>query len=83
MSNDWYRSIQLLQILLFFLGERLAPGFERLIHPFNARESNYWARDTLVDPGQRDMAHLPVVLLGQLLHTLNGLISKPGQSHVA
>jgi hypothetical protein len=36
MSDDRHRGVELFQVLLLFFGERLAPGFKRLVHPLNA-----------------------------------------------
>lgn len=68
------RHVKLLKILLLLLCQLLAPCIKRLVHTRYAREADDGARDALVDPSKRDMAHLPVVLLCKLLHALDDLL---------
>lgn len=74
VSRDSHRLIQFLEILLLFLAQFLASRCQRFVHPFYTREANDWACNALVDPRQRNMAHLPVVLFGKLLDTSNDLL---------
>lgn len=74
VTHNVDRHIQLLEILLLLVCQLLAPCIKRLVHARDAREADDGARDALVDPGQRDVAHLPVVLLRKLLHALDNLL---------
>jgi len=71
MTLDSLRLIQLLQILLFLLSQGLPPHTKRLVHPLHAAEADNRTSDPLVDPGERDLTHLPTMLIGNLLHTLD------------
>ena len=73
MSHNLLRLIALLQILLLFLGQRLAPHLQRFVHPLDAAEANDRTRDALVDPRKRDVAHLPATLRGNLFHASDDL----------
>ena len=73
MPLDLPNLIQLLEILLLLLTQHFPPGLERFIHALHTREPDYRTRHPLVDPRKRNMAHLPVMFLGQLLNTLNNL----------
>ena len=64
MSRNSLRLIQFLQILLFFIRQRLSPNINRLINPLNTTEPNNRTADPLIDPRQRNLAHLPALLLG-------------------
>jgi hypothetical protein len=74
VADDAHRHIQLFEILLFLFRQLFATRIERFIHTCDTREANNWTRDTLVDPRERNVAHLPVVLLRKLLDTLNDLL---------
>jgi hypothetical protein len=76
VANDFDRLVQLLKVLLFLLSQLFTPSRERFIHPLRAGETNDGARDTLIDPRQRDMAHLPVMFLRDLFNTPNDLLIK-------
>lgn len=67
-------NIQLFQILLLLFAQNLSPRLKRLIHALYTREPNDRTCNPLVDPGKRNMAHLPAMLLCQLLHALNNLV---------
>ena len=73
MSLDLPNLIQLLKIFLLLLTQHLPPRLERLIHTLHTREPDNGTRYPLVDPRKRNMAHLPVMFLGQLLNTLDDL----------
>lgn len=74
VSYDTHRLIQFLEILLLFLAQFLASRGQRFVHPFYTREANDRACNALVDPRQRNMAHLPVVLFSKLLDTSDDLL---------
>ena len=76
VSNDLDRLVQLLKVLLFLLSQLLTPSRERFIHPLRAGETNDGTRDTFVDPRQRNVAHLPVMLLRDFLNTPDDLLIK-------
>jgi hypothetical protein len=71
VARNLLRLIQLLQILLLLSRQRLSPRSNSLIHPLDAAEANDWTTDTLVDPSQRHMAHLPALLFRELLDSLD------------
>lgn len=72
LNLHWH--IQLLEILLLVFGQFLAPRLQCFIHPCDTRKPNNRTRDALVNPCQRYMAHLPAMLLGQLLDTPDDLL---------
>lgn len=74
MPRDGLWNIQLLQILLLFLRQRLSSHIKRLINPVNTAESNNRTADPLINPRQRNLTHLPALLLSQLLNTRDGLV---------
>jgi hypothetical protein len=74
VSHNLDGLIQFFEILLFFLGQLLTPSRKRFFHPLHAGETNDRRRNALVDPCQRDMAHLPVMLLRDLLNTPDNLL---------
>ena len=82
MSRNSLRLIQLLQILLLFLRQGLAPDLNRLVNPLNTTESNNRTTDPLINPGQCNLTHLPALLLSQFLNASNGLVIGIGQSLV-
>ena len=73
MPNNLLRLIRLLQILLLLFRQCLPSRLKRLIHPLYTAKANDRARNTLVDPGQRNMAHLPPPFIGDFLHAANDL----------
>jgi hypothetical protein len=82
MSRNGLRLIQLLQILLLFLRQRLTPNLNRLINPLNTTKPNNRTADPLIDPCQCDLTHLPALLLSQFLNASNGLVIGISQSLV-
>ena len=73
MPADLPRLIELLEIPLLLRAQNLSPHGNRLVHPLHAAKPDDRARDPLVDPRQRHLAHLPAVLLRKLLYARNGL----------
>lgn len=67
MALNIPRLIWLFQILLLLGGQFLTFRVQRLIHPFNTAEANNRTGDPFIDPRQSNVAHLPAILLGQLL----------------
>jgi len=78
MTLDSPGSIRLLQVLVLLLGQLLPFHAQRLVHAIHAREADDRRADLLVDPRQRHMAHLPALLLRQLLHALDDLLVRLG-----
>lgn len=79
------RQIWLLQPFLLLLTQRLSPCLQRLIHARHTTEPNDRARNPLINPRKRHMAHLPPMLLRQLLHTADDLLvalGVPGREEV-
>jgi hypothetical protein len=71
MAHNRLGFIQLLQILLLLLRQRLSPRPNSLTHPLNATKADDRTADSLIDPGQCHMAHFPIFLLSKLLHALD------------
>jgi hypothetical protein len=74
MSNNPDGLVQLLQVLLLLLGQHLTPRRKGFVHPICTGETDDWTCDALVDPCERNMAHLPIVLLCNLFNTRNDLL---------
>lgn len=74
MADDRLRSVRFLEVFLLFLSQCFPTSLQRLVHSLDARESNNRGADSLVDPCQGDMAHLPSLLFRQLLHSLYDLL---------
>ena len=74
MSNNPDGLVQLFKILLLFLSQLLTSCCKRFIHPLCTGETNNGTRNTLVDPCERNMAHLPIVLLRDLFDTADDLL---------
>lgn len=73
MTDNLSWLIELLEILFFLVGQALVVGAQRLVHTFDARETDDGTRDALVNPGEGDVCHLPALLLGDLLYSSNCL----------
>ena len=79
MSNNRLWLIEFLQIFLFLLGQCLSPNIDRFFQSFHAAKSNDWTCNTLVDPRQSNMAHLPPMFLRNFLHPSNNLLIHLGR----
>lgn len=71
MTLNVSSDIKLLQIPLLFWSQFFPPHFQRFIDPLDTAEADDRARDSLVDPSQRDMAHLPAFLVRKLFDPLD------------
>jgi len=76
MPNNWSRFIQLFKVLLFFLGKNFSSHPKRLFHLFQTRKANNRATDSLTDPRQCHLTHLPAFLPRQFLHSLHNADSR-------
>lgn len=74
MPNNPNGLVQLLEVLLLFLSQLFTSRCKRFIHPVCAGKSDDWTCNTLVDPCEGNMAHLPIVLLRDLFNASNDLL---------
>lgn len=74
MPDYSLRHIQLFQELFLVFRKAFPSNIQRLIHPRDTTESNDRARDSLVEPRERNMAHLPFLSLCHLLDTTDDLL---------
>ena len=74
MPHDTLRLVQFLQVLLFLFSQRLTPGLNRLVDPFDTAETNDRAGNAFIDPCERYLAHFPAMLLGDFLHATDDLL---------
>lgn len=82
MPSNRLRHIQLLQILLLLLGQRLAPHAQTLLNALRTTKPNNRTGNPLIDPRQRHLAHLPALLLSQLLYARDRLVVGVGKTFV-
>jgi hypothetical protein len=73
VTRDRLWLVKFLQVLLFFLSQRLPSNINRLVNSLNATEPNNRTANPLIDPSQSNMGHFPAPLLSNLLHSLYGL----------
>jgi len=73
MPNNSLGLVRLLQILFLLPTKLLPASVKRLIHPLHRTKPNNRRRNPLVNPRQRHMAHLPPLLLRNLLHAPHNL----------
>lgn len=73
MARNVLWLVQLLQILLFLLCQSLPLGLNGLLQALDAAETNNGAANSLIDPGQGHVTHLPASLLSNLLHSPDDL----------
>lgn len=73
MTHDILRYIGFLQVFNLFLRQGLSPNLNRLIQSLQIAETNDRDGALLDDPGQCHLAHLPALLLRQLLHSVDDL----------
>ena len=77
LDIDWF--IRFFQILRFLGRENLALEVHSLVKPGNAAEADDGAGDLGVDPGERDLRHLPPLLVRELSHPLDNLLGRVAQ----
>ena len=74
VTVDFLRLIQLLQVLLLLLRQRLPRSTNRLVQTLLAAEANDGTGHALVDPRQRNVRHGPASLVGNLHQALDDLL---------
>ena len=74
MALDAPGNIWLLQVLLLFRRQLLAPSIQRLVNPFDRGEANDGRCAPLDDPRKSHMTHLPSLLLRKFLYSLDDLL---------
>ena len=73
VAHNRLRLVGLLQIIFLIFAQLLPTSVQRLVHPLYRTKSNDRRANPLIDPRKRNMAHLPPLLLRQLLHALHDL----------
>lgn len=81
MPLDGLWDVQFLEILLLVFRQGLSSNINDLVNSRHAAKSTNGTCDTLVKPCERHLAHLPSLLLRQLLHPVNNRfirLTRPG-----
>lgn len=80
MSSNWSGNITLIQICSLFVRQFLAIGLQSFVQPLYLAKADDRAADTLLhQPRQRNIAHLPALLLRDLLDLVYELFISLGQ----